>query len=352
MARNLAVLPFLVLLANSELEPEECPLLQLKAKGNASVSIPRGPTDDLKQLSPQEWALSVRGLQCAASTYESASEPSQCGRILKEVPGPDTDGAEFMLARLIRSEDGQFAGKCWVAFRGTANKRGWQANFDSINAKESFSKHKILVASSWLRGYRLLEQGLKKAVHDAYQSGDCDPKEMYYTGHSLGGVLANYAALDNMVGVDGHQARYTITAGCPRPWWLTTGQCRYLSSTLPVSLRFVRYLASGQDSTFDMVPNLPPSLPGWPWQKRFRHCARRNIGLWAEPAANAPSHCKNGMHAEQCAISAIVHGVQQLASNAPYGGIGEGDAGLHDSVDYATIVEVDSQLQASNTSNT
>ena len=136
-----------------------------------------------------------------------------------------------------------------------------------------------------------------------------------------------------------------------------------------------------------MVPNLPPSLPGWAWQKRFRHCARRclkhwmwvfsetdwigcwvrvivsgrtgfslcptgsyccrcrrNIGLWAEPAANAPSHCKNGgMDAEHCAISAMVHGVQQIASNAPYGGIAEGDAGLHDSVDYATIVEVDSQ---------
>ena len=209
MARNLALVPFLLLanFAKSELEPEECPLLQkakaakaAKAKAKGNASIPRGPTDDLTQLSPQEWALSVRGLQCAASTYQSASEPSPCGRILKEVPGPDTDGADFMLARLVRSEDGQFAGKCWVAFRGTANKRGWQANFDSINAKEFFSKHKILVASSWLRGYRLLEQGLKKAIHDAYQSGDCDPKEMYYTGHSLGGVLANYAALDNMVG--------------------------------------------------------------------------------------------------------------------------------------------------------
>ena len=44
---------------------------------------------------------------------------------------------------------------------------------------------------------------------------------------------------------------------------------------------------------------------------------------------------------------AIVHGVEALASNAPYGRIRDGDPGLHDSLKYAKIAEVDSQLEAS-----
>ena len=200
-------------------EPEECPLLQLrndrrdtardamertKLESNVSASrkFPSGPKDDVQRLSPQQWALAGRALLCAASTYRSASEASsQCGRILKEVEGKHPDGSDFMMARVIRSEDGQFAGKCWVAFRGTASKEGWKANFNAMGKKEPFSEgHKVWVASSWKHCYRTLQSGLREALLEAYKKGDCDPEQIYYTGHSLGGVLANYAALDNLAG--------------------------------------------------------------------------------------------------------------------------------------------------------
>ncbi|CAE7528047.1 unnamed protein product [Symbiodinium natans] len=322
---------------------------KLESNVSASRKFPSGPKDDVQRLSPQQWALAGRALLCAASTYRSASEASsQCGRILKEVEGKHPDGSDFMMARVIRSEDGQFAGKCWVAFRGTASKEGWKANFNAMGKKEPFSEgHKVWVASSWKHCYRTLQSGLREALLEAYKKGDCDPEQIYYTGHSLGGVLANYAALDNLAGVDGHQAKATITSGCPRPWYVTDKQCRNLEAALPPSLRFVRYLASANEK-FDLITNLPPTLPGYAWMPRFRHCSRLNVGLWAVPAATAPSHCENtAMDAEHCAIMSIVHGVTKLAENAPYGGLHQGDSALHDSEDYATIAEVDGTLQAS-----
>ena len=228
MARGITIVALLVVARS---EPEECPLLQVrkeaanatKEEGNVPTrKIPSGPTDDLHQLSPEEWAISVRGLECASSTYRSQEDVKQCGKVVKEVEGRAADGSDFMMARVMRSDDG----KCWVAFRGTANDKGWEANFNSIKKQEHFSKHNILVASSWLHCYKLLREPLKKAIEEAYASGDCHPQQMYYTGHSLGGVLANYAALDDLAGADGYQASYIITAGCPRPWTLTGRRCR------------------------------------------------------------------------------------------------------------------------------
>eukprot|EP00439_Symbiodinium_sp_Y106_P020394 s475_g2.t1 len=341
-------------------EPEECPLLQTAMRKDgtnhtAEFDWPHDKEDGLDLLTSEDWQIATVAGQLAWSTYMYPAMTKYYGDILKTVEAKEPwTGEDFMLARLVRSYDG----KCWVAFRGTYNDAGWRMNYKIFKHQEKVKTvlgEEMWLASSWLNGYRLLEPGLKSAIQDAYKKEHCKPDNMYIVGHSMGGTMASYAALLDLVGEGGHHAKGVVTLGSPRPWLVTPEQCELLSEKLaPVHLRLVRYLAldGGKDELHDGVPSTPQPMFGMdsPRTSRFHHCANKDIALYAKDESTAPRVCSiKGISTYVCKALSIVHGLFKLSDDDPPFHEDKNDKSswrLHDAMKYRDIVEANARLFA------
>merc|ERR1712137_1322029 len=81
-----------------------------------------------------------------------------------------------------------------VAFRGTVTEQDWMGNLGAIRNEAAFSEFAIDVHSGWhglLSNEQQVEE-MEKALSDEARSGiDC----VLFCGHSMGGALAQIAAL-------------------------------------------------------------------------------------------------------------------------------------------------------------
>mmetsp|Transcript_545 Transcript_545/g.1486 ORF Transcript_545/g.1486 Transcript_545/m.1486 type:complete len:345 (+) Transcript_545:96-1130(+) len=326
MAWAILLLPVLacVVPALAEPEPEECQLVQTRLRRDGqNDTMPDGPTDGLDALTEEEWGLATLATKLAYRSYGDASEvPKEVGQVLAEINGPQPGtGADFMQARLVKHDN-----QCWVVFRGTNNDAGWQANGNATQKQTPVTDHNILVADSWVVCYNTVEKGLKQAIQQAYQRQQCSPDNMYITGHSLGAVLANYALVFKLLGQTPPQC--LLTLGSPRPWILTSPQCKSLftDAILPrCSIRLVHFKTTTPQE-YDFVTAVPVVVEHQDKQE-WSHCADKNIGVYSE--ADAPN--------------SATFGVADIHDNQPKN-LQHADRLLHNPEAYQYIVETDAKL--------
>lgn len=136
-----------------------------------------------------------------------------------------------------------------VSFRGTELVNLWEVFHDSQlhRRRVKFGKESHLIHSGFITEYEESKESLKKALSET--SPD---KPIIFSGHSLGGAMANIAALDfatNKVMGD-REVGGVITFGAPR---VLSHRAASLYTRLGLSEKSVRVVQKG-----DPIPELAP----------------------------------------------------------------------------------------------
>lgn len=159
------------------------------------------------------------------------------------------------LALIVEKDDNDL----YFAFRGSFSVRDWVVNagyaISPVKSKTGNIDHRSYTYTGFDLRYLLLDQKIKSVTSDLLQNEDMTNYNIYITGHSLGGALAQIHAhnlLENLK----FQSISLITFSSPAAF--SGHLADYTERSLRGSLRF--YEAN------DIVPKLPPQHLG-----EFKH---------------------------------------------------------------------------------
>ncbi len=143
-----------------------------------------------------------------------------------------------------------------VAFRGTDLIANWHTDFQVDMAQPDQTDRNLRVHKGFLKAFEDLSdgrQGLRASLEDI-KRGTQGKTPIYFTGHSLGGALAQIAAA--VFGCDQIAACYTF--GSPK-----VGNSYFDLWVKPPSYRI--------ENDADIVPQIPVFAPHWPLPLFYRH---------------------------------------------------------------------------------
>ena len=143
-----------------------------------------------------------------------------------------------------------------VAFRGTKSIQDWKTDFNIEMLNPAGTDRRLLVHRGFQAAFLALsdgQRGLDEKIAELKQS-TTGKIPIYFTGHSLGGALAQIATA--VFGSDQIAACYTF--GSPR-----VGNAYFDLWVKPPSYRVLNYA--------DIVPQIPVFAPRLPWPNFYRH---------------------------------------------------------------------------------
>jgi len=141
-----------------------------------------------------------------------------------------------MLQKMFKAWYTEKGNHIHVAFRGTLAESiaNWLTNVKFIRQKWKHGTTTLSVHSGFLQAYLSVSADVKNFVYEAMDNGKCTQCSIIVTGHSLGGAMAQIAALDMRQYTN---SVHVITFGSPRvggPDFAT-----YFAQTVTSHLRMV-----------------------------------------------------------------------------------------------------------------
>lgn len=142
-----------------------------------------------------------------------------------------------------------------VAFRGTVSLANWisNANFVMADCSVPEAPPKCKAHAGFQSSYMALRDDLQASLRKAFASDHCKQGcGAIFTGHSLGGALATYGAIDAVNSLNQSDVELW-TFGGPREGNPVHQQ--WLKDSVPITWRMVNWQ--------DIVPHLPPEWTGY-----------------------------------------------------------------------------------------
>jgi hypothetical protein len=227
--------------------------------GLAPAAEVQGRSDGYNETEALEYAHLATAAYCGGPKFSRAAlESWQCGPSCSSVPGLQsvrqvigsrTDSVGFV---------GWLRGRCVVAFRGTTDFSGWVADLQS-GWHRTLSKDGINCTSKGKdcrvgAGWSHIYTAIRKHLRGNLTAIGCYPgSRVVFTGHSLGGAVAQLAMYD--LSLAGYVIEKGYFFGSPR-----AGNAGFAQAFVDKVGPGIVYRVTHNE---DPVPHLPPELFGF-----------------------------------------------------------------------------------------